>query len=251
MKHSRPRHKPKDAPQKEIDWNAWDEGIKTLKMLASAVSPPGRRLIKKSGRIYPREAALERLRAGDPEPFFHVLAVWPDFLREEEVWKLTIARWWPQKVLRTPEGHQARAYLKRIGRVLADTHGTTEMPPEEREAIVASCKTWRPVCEQLNEIFKRLWKQGEYHSSESSRKTARGRLAKKLDIPIAEVEAIEWFLKKPSRRANKSAPSAAMCHRVARDFPGRGEKTIEKVWGDYLKDHPEESRKRRSIRVKV
>lgn len=61
---------------------------------------------------------------------------------------------------------------------------------------------------------------------------------------MEDVEAIEWSLRKPSRRAQKSTPFSAMIRMVAREFRG-GEKTIEEIWGEYLEDHPEESRKRR------
>lgn len=116
---------------------------------------------------------------------------------------------------------------------------------EERAAIVAACQRWRDVCEGLNEAFKQLWKEPEYQTSEPYRKEAIGRLAEKFSISVAEVEAIGWSLAKPSQKARKSTPTDAMFHKVAREFPGRGVKTIEKIWGDYLNRHPDEKRKKR------
>lgn len=116
---------------------------------------------------------------------------------------------------------------------------------EEKKAIVAACKGWRPVCEGLNKAFKQLRKEPEYQTSEPYRKEAIGRLAEKFSISVAEVEAIRWSLAKPSQKARKSTPTDAMFHMVAREFPGRGVKTIEKIWGDYLNRHPDEKRKKR------
>lgn len=104
---------------------------------------------------------------------------------------------------------------------------------EEREQIVASCKKWCPIYDNLNKAFKKLWKLSEYESSELRRKEIRGKLAENLSIPVKDVEASEWSLKKRSPKGGKTTPSQAMYRRVAREFPGRGEKTIEKVWGDY------------------
>lgn len=121
--------------------------------------------------------------------------------------------------------------------------------PEERKAIVADCKKWKPICEGLNNAFKGkdgLWEQPEYESSELHRKEARGRLAEKHRISIADVQAIEAYLEKPSHRSNKSTPPQAMYRRVAREH-GRAETTVKKIWEDYLKDHPEESKKKRKL----
>ena len=118
--------------------------------------------------------------------------------------------------------------------------------PRDEEAIIKSCKKWRPICERLNEAFKALWKQEQYQNSGLCRKKARGLLAEKLATPVKDVEAIEWYLQKPSRIASKSTPLSAMLRMVAHEFPGIGEKTVEKIWGDYLDAHPEERRRRKS-----
>ncbi len=123
----------------------------------------------------------------------------------------------------------------------------TTISPEEREQIIAAYQKWRPICEELNKSFKEWWQDPKYCSSELHRKEIRGTLAENLSILVEDVEAIEWSLKKRSPKGGKSTPSQATCHRVAREFPGRGEKTIEEVWGDYVRNHPEESRKRRKI----
>ncbi|MBI3300736.1 MAG: hypothetical protein HYZ72_01450 [Deltaproteobacteria bacterium] len=142
---------------------------------------------------------------------------------------------------------QASKWIKKIwdGMKRIVSGRIEEISPAEKKAIVADCKKWRPICEGLNKVFKQLWEEPQYAKSELYRKEARGSLAKKFSISVAEVEAIEWFLKKPSRRASKSTPFDATLHRVAREFPGRGEKTIEKVWQDYFDHHPAEKRKRR------
>lgn len=116
---------------------------------------------------------------------------------------------------------------------------------EGRAGIVADCKKWLPICQKLNKAFKCLWEKPKYLTSDMYKKEARGRLAEELGIPVADVKAIESYLEKPSRRASKSTPFAAMLRIVARKHPGRGVKTIEKIWGDYLNRHPDEKRKKR------
>jgi hypothetical protein len=121
-----------------------------------------------------------------------------------------------------------------------------ELTGEERDSIVVGCKKWGPVCKELNKAFKRLWGEPKYETSNRYRREARGMLAEKLSISLADVEAIEWSLKKPSRKGSKSTPWEAMLHIVARTHPGRGEKTVEIIWREYLKDHPEWRKKRKT-----
>ena len=63
---------------------------------------------------------------------------------------------------------------------------------------------------------------------------------------MADVEAIEWSLKKITRKGKKSTPTQAMCHMVARQpkHHGPGIKTVEKIWGEYVKANPEWSAKK-------
>jgi hypothetical protein len=120
---------------------------------------------------------------------------------------------------------------------------------QRKKAIVAGCKKWRPICEGLNKAFNGkngLWKDPEYHSSALYQKEARGRLAKQYGILIADVEAIETYLQKPSRRTQKSTPTQAMYRMVTR-LHLVGEKTVGAIWGDYLKDHPQERRRKRAV----
>jgi len=188
--------------------------------------------------------ALER---GDCEPFFQALRYDPTILTISPIYWLTIDKWWKQKLYANEAGEQARQLLKRIGSVLADPLGRPELPPKEREAIAADCLKWRPICEGLNNAFKTLWKQPEYESSEPYRKEARGLLAEKYSISVKEVKTIERVLKAPARRGNKSTPTEAMLQMVALSHVNRDAKTVEKIWGDYLKDHPEESRRKRKL----
>jgi len=149
----------------------------------------------------------------------------------------------------TEDQKQAKERLQQIADALVKIWGgKTEMPLEERKQIIADCKKWRPICEGLNETLKKeLWKQSEYESSELYQKEARGLLAEKYRISVKEVETIERVLKAPSRRSNKSTPTEAMLQMVVFDHVGRDVKTIEKIWEEYLKEHPEESRKKRKL----
>ena len=154
---------------------------------------------------------------------------------------------WQQVTGETKEQqNKAAEILRQVGNALSEiVRGRTKMSPEKKQAIIEDCKKWRPICEELNTAFKDLWEAPEYEDSETYRKEARGRLAEKFSISVADVEAIEWSLKKPSQKAKKSTPTQAMCHMVARKHLGIGEKTVEKIWLDYLNNHPEESRKKR------
>ncbi len=121
------------------------------------------------------------------------------------------------------------------------------MPAEEQEAIIDDCKKWQPVCEGLNKDFKGkngLCEQPEY-SSALYQKEARGALADKYGISVKEVETIENVLKQLSRRANKTTPTDATIHMVALNHVDRDEKTIETIWFDYKRAHPEWRRKKR------
>jgi hypothetical protein len=76
---------------------------------------------------------LEELQAGDPELFFLALSLSPAYLHEPPIYAATIGTWWPQKKSDTPEGENARKYLRRIGSVLADPLGRPEITKAERE----------------------------------------------------------------------------------------------------------------------
>ncbi len=78
----------------------------------------------------------------------------------------------------TEDQKQAKERLQQIADALVKIWGgKTEMPLEERKQIIADCKKWRPICEGLNETFKKeLWKQSEYESSELYQKEARAGL---------------------------------------------------------------------------
>jgi hypothetical protein len=142
--------------------------------------------------------------------------------------------------------NEARAEIQNIADGLTWWgSGRPEIPEEERKAIVADCEKWWPICEDLNEAFKRLWKQSEYESSELYQKEARGLLAEKYGISVKEVKTIERVLKTPSRTSSKSTPTEAMLQMVALDHVDRDIKTIEGIWLAHLKDYPEKSRKRR------
>jgi uncharacterized protein YifE (UPF0438 family) len=125
---------------------------------------------------------------------------------------------------------QARDLLKQVGKALSEVgQGKIERSPKEKEAIVDACKKWRPICEEINKVFKKLWKRPQYQASERYRKEAGGMLAEKLGIPVADVQTIEAFLSNPSRTAGKRTPYDAMLHRVAREFPDIGKKTVENI----------------------
>lgn len=72
------------------------------------------------------------LEAGYTDRFFTALRRWPEVLLEPEVWFLTIGLWYKQKIAYTPEGQQARKYLKAIGSALADPRGRPEIPKDQR-----------------------------------------------------------------------------------------------------------------------
>jgi hypothetical protein len=78
-----------------------------------------------------RDSIITRLQAGDPEAFFFFLDLAPVLLGDPEVFALTIATWWPLKFQRSEAGERARSYLRRIGSVLCDPHGATELPEEQ------------------------------------------------------------------------------------------------------------------------
>jgi hypothetical protein len=78
-------------------------------------------------------AVVERLRQGDPGFFFEALTFAPSLLLEPEIYNLTIGLWWKQKFFRGSEGEQARSYLHKVGSILANSLGTTELPEEERK----------------------------------------------------------------------------------------------------------------------
>lgn len=175
-----------------------------------------------------------------------ILEYGPRTLAAPEVQE-ALLRLWDKAVSRGDE--QATATLEKICPPLA-WRPTGRRPEylEKWNAIIASCKKWYPICEGLNKDFKKLWRQEESQSSELDRKEARGQLAEKWSISRADVRKIESYLQKPSRTASKSTPFSAMIRMVAHEFPGIGEKTVEKIWEDYLRRRPEESRKRRSTR---
>lgn len=122
--------------------------------------------------------------------------------------------------------------------------GRVKMVGEERQKIIADCLKWRPICEGVNGAFTELWELSEYESSELCRKEARGSLAEKYEISIENVEAIEKVLQQPSRQATKSTPYTAMIHMVALSHVSRDEKTLEKVWLEYLDAHPGDKRRK-------
>ncbi len=51
---------------------------------------------------------VDKLRQGDPEPFFDALALAPSILTDHTTYALTIGTWWPRKMISSPEGKQAR-----------------------------------------------------------------------------------------------------------------------------------------------
>jgi len=103
--------------------------------LDSLLTPKANRLIRHyDKRPTPLIADMKAaLRAGDPEPFFRWFEYSPDILTNKEVWGLTIGKWFVRHILRTPEGKQAHAYLKRIGSILIDMRGASELPEEKRK----------------------------------------------------------------------------------------------------------------------
>jgi hypothetical protein len=147
----------------------------------------------------------------------------------------------------TAQRQHAAELCQQIGAVfIGQGSGRYRLPNEARTAIVAACKKWLPVCEALNKAFKTLWEESEYQTQEVFRKEARGRLAEKLGIPVRDVQAIEESLKNPSRRGSKkSTPTQAMCRMVAR-LHLVGSKTVEKIWGEYVRSHPEWGKKRKT-----
>lgn len=118
--------------------------------------------------------------------------------------------------------------------------------PEDERDIASACLIWLPICKELNKVFERLWQKPAYQTSERKRKEVRGKLAEQFGIPVADVAAIESYLQKRSRKASKSTPYEAMIRMVAREFPGIGVKTVEKIRQDYLAEHPEKKRRKRS-----
>jgi hypothetical protein len=190
---------------------------------------------------------LGSLLAGYTDRFFAALRYRPDLLQDPNIWEFTIGRWFEQKL--DPDKKvrdQARKYLPQVGKSLAYVRqGKWRLNEKEQKAIIADCKRWRPICEGLNEAFKRLWKQSEYESSGLHRKEARGELAGMYGISVKEVETIERVLKTPSRKGNKSTPTEAMLQMVALDHVDRGVKMIEQIWGEYLDKHPGERSERR------
>lgn len=192
--------------------------------------------------------AMEESVAGfereDDEPFLsHLAVLGPTLLAEPRIVPYLHNQWcWCRESGKA--GDHARNLFKRIGSVLKNSLGRPDMPIEEREAIEADCLKWFPICKFINkEIKKELKRNSSYETSESHRKEFYGDLAERLGISLADVKKIESYLypdENYSRKGPKLTPLSAMCRMVAHNHPGRGEKTIEKVWGEYRKTHPEE-----------
>lgn len=193
----------------------------------------------------PVEEAVAGFERGDLEPFLsHLTLLGPTLLAEPQLVPY-LHGWWYWCRESGEAGDRARQLFKRMGSVLADPIGHPDLPMEKREAIVADYKKWRPICEGLNKDFKQLWKARKARTpTNSDREKFREQMAKKFKIDVADVQAIEWRLAKPSQKASKRTPTEAICHIVAREHPGIGAKAVEDVWRDYLKVHPEERRRR-------
>jgi len=191
-----------------------------------------------------QEECKTAIEHGQYESLWRNLAlIGPRLLVESGEIAALVEGWW----FAAKEGDQsAKENLHAALDALSIGSGRYEtLTEEEREAIVADCKKWRPICEGLNEAFKELWKQSEYESSGQHRKEARGLLAEKYALSIKEVKTIERVLKTPSRRSNKSTPTEAMLQMIALDHVNRDVKTIEKIWGEYLDNYPEERRRKK------
>ena len=168
--------------------------------------------------------ALEGLVNKEPEPFFAALGQWgPRLLLNPQV-NAEVESWWLNLAgfnAAAAEQKQAKQYLKKIGTVLSTiVSGRHKIAEAEREAIVASCKKWYPICEELNKAFKALRQLPEYTTSARFKKEAQGTLAEKFKIDAADVKIIETHLQAPFRQAKKSPPSSVMLRIVARKhFP--------------------------------
>lgn len=208
------------------------------------------RLSEADQREYDRAItdAIEGLENEEPDPFFDALGWFGPRILLNPALNAFVEGWWVGQTnsnASVAEQKKAKQYLEKIGAVLSTTvSGRRKIAKAEREALAASCKKWYPICDGLNKEFKKRWENPKYANSEFNRKESRGDLAEKFSISVADVEAIEWSLKKPSRTAKKSTPTQAMCHIVARKHPGIGEKTVETIWLEYRKTHPEEGRRR-------
>lgn len=113
-----------------------------------------------------------------------------------------------------------------------------KLKEEDKERIASNCAKWLPICQKLNKAFKRLWKEPLYTNSKLVRKEARGSLAEKHKISMADVEAIQSYLStpSPSQQTRKRTPWEAMLRMVARQYPGIGEKTVENIYREWRKE---------------
>jgi hypothetical protein len=142
------------------------------------------------------------------------------------------------------EGRQ-RAEIQNIAGALTWWgSGRPEIPEEERKATVADFKKWLLVCQKLKKNLSSL-RQNPDWTSRQFRNKAIDMLAEKHFFSRSEVAEIE-DLPPTLTPWRMTMRLVARKHRDANGFM-MGEKTVEEIYRDWLKEHPESRMKKTKI----
>ena len=180
-----------------------------------------------------KEQALAGLQSGDANfLFLAVNRFGPRVLMDPEI-NAVVERWWLDMLDNNVEPAtqtEAKSNIGGLCKALTEVGKgrKKKIGPKEKEEIAAACERWLPVCQGLNDDFKRLWEESEYWTSELFQKEARGTLAEKYSIPVEDVKATEQLPKKKSRWGDKTPPREAMLQLVAHKYK-RHMKTVETI----------------------
>lgn len=123
-------------PDAKRDLNRFQRKI--IREFKEKLGPVSRRSLWRADAFPLLGEAREALRQDNPAPFFRLLEVEPELLREESFWMLSIGRWFPRKI----HDPQARRNLLRLGKALAAIGGGNlpKRTPAEKQKLATQRK---------------------------------------------------------------------------------------------------------------
>lgn len=170
---------------------------------------------------------IERLRAGDVEPFFQALRYDPIILFSPPIWRMTVGDWFRRK----GEDRTAQRFLERIGTELAfkgqgnvKKLTTEEAKQRKRKNTNVSKRKFSArveerftsLCKALNEAVKKLPSQPE--TDDDNRKQAKQQIAK--DLTQEALGSKDAAKKEAARRLQKKLEAKSF------SFSCQGEKFL-------------------------
>ena len=118
-------------------------------------------------------------------PFFEAVEVCGLWFARQQVPLFMFER--PIDAARKGNSKARIIWLKAADALVEIGSGRTEsITKEERSVIVEASTTWLPICQGLNEAFKKLWKHPEYATSSLYKQEAQGTLAEKFKIDVGD-----------------------------------------------------------------